>query len=150
MSTTKESYTAEEWQTLQFAPLWAFTQVAGMDDNIDEKEFQAMAKEFGEAALYKEPLVREVFGSIATDVGNVLEAYRKDPRKVEGGLVDTAKVLDEKSDPDEANGFKGSVIGVGKKVAEASGGLLGRGKMSEEESKALVWIATQLRWSPPA
>jgi hypothetical protein len=39
-----DKFTTEEWQTLQFCPLWAHTQVANIDGKIDEAENEVLAK----------------------------------------------------------------------------------------------------------
>jgi hypothetical protein len=148
MATDKNSYTAEEWQTLQFAPMWTLSAVGKVDDEIDEKEFKAFVQELAEAPLYKTPLVREVLSSIANDFSSVSTAYGADERKIDPGLDDVANLLDEKSDPEEANGFKSAVIGIGQKVARASGGMFGD-KMSDDEKGALAFVAMHLRWDPP-
>ena len=43
-----------------FLPLWAFTAVAGVDEDIDKVEMAALSKELAEASLFKCPLIREV------------------------------------------------------------------------------------------
>jgi hypothetical protein len=143
---TQASFTSEEWCTLQFAPLWTFTAVAGADRKIDEKEIQALAKELQEAILFKEPLVRDVLLSVASDFSNVMLRYKKDSRDTIGGLREAASILDRKATPQQARNFKGAMLLIGRNVAEASGGgLLGLGsKMSDEEKTAFVLVAAAL------
>jgi hypothetical protein len=45
----KELFTSEEWQSLQYSPLWVFSAVAGADGEIDELELHALVKEVEEA-----------------------------------------------------------------------------------------------------
>jgi hypothetical protein len=143
---TQASFTPEEWRTLQFAPLWTFTIVAGADRNIDEKEIQALAKELQEAVLFKEPLVRDVLYSVASDFSNVMLQYKKDSRDTIVGLREAAGILDKKATSQQARNFKGAMLLIGRNVAGASGGgLLGLGsKISDEEKAALVLVAAAL------
>jgi hypothetical protein len=146
---TQASYTSTEWLTLQFAPLWVFSAVAAADRNIDKKEIEALAKELQEAILYKEPLVRDVLVSVATDFSNIMSQYKADSRNVTTGLQDVADLLDKKVTQQQAQNFKRAMLLIGRNVAEASGGgLFGRGKkMSDEETAALTLAAVALRVS---
>jgi hypothetical protein len=141
--TYREQFTDAEWQTLQFAPFWAFIQIAGSDGNIDEKETAAFNKELiTDAPIYKSALVREVFLSIGPIFPTLLTAFRADPRKVFDGLRDTAMAL-IKLDVDQANLFKFAVMSIGKEVANASGPMLGE-KISEKEKEAWALVAVAL------
>jgi len=141
---TQASYTPEEWRTLQFAPLWAFTAVAGADRSIDQKEMMALAKELAEAPLYKDALTREVLMSVGANLQSLMTAYRDDTRDVLTGLKDVADVLDRKAGPEEAQNFKQAMLLIVKNVAESSGGMFGS-KFSNEEKAAAVLIAQALR-----
>jgi chorismate synthase len=143
----RESYTVEEWRTLQFAPLWVFTAVAGADRNIDQKEAGALAKELSEWAQFKEPLVQEVLLSVARDLANVMTQYRTDSRDVMAGLKDVADLLDRKAMQEQVKNFKGALLLIGRNIAQASGGgPLGLGdKVSAEEKTALALIMMALR-----
>lgn len=145
----KDSYTSKEWQTLQFAPLWVFTQVALADKTIDKKEVEAFTKAIQDAPLYKEPLVREVLMSVVIGFDSVMKEYNSDSRGVISGLGDTASVLDKKADPEQANNFKKALLLIGSEVAKASGGggILKRDPVSGEERTALAWIALSLKVS---
>jgi hypothetical protein len=143
----EDSYTAEEWQTLRFAPLWVFTAVAGMDSNIEVEEVAALAKEVAEAPLFKEPLVKEVLMSVGASFGDVLPAYHADSRDVLRGLKDVADILERRATPEQARAFKSSMLLIGRNVAESSGGgrIFHREKVSEKETAALVAAATAMR-----
>jgi hypothetical protein len=144
----KDSYTPEEWQTLQFAPLWVFGAVAGADQNIDQKEAEALAKEIADAPLYKEPLVREIMISLASDFSGVMGQYKADSRTVLAGLKDVKEVLGKQANPEQANNFKGAMLLIGRNVARASGGgIFHRDPVSNEEKTALVMIAATLEIS---
>ena len=143
----RPGYTTEEWQTLQFAPLWTFSAIAGAEGGIDDKEKGALAKELAEAPLFKEALVREVLSSLAGDLANQLRAYGADTRDVLKGLGDVADVLDRRATPEEAKNFKNAMLLIGRNVAQASGGgFLGTGdKVSDHEKAAFVLVAAAMR-----
>jgi hypothetical protein len=139
----RELFTDAEWQTIQFAPFWAFIQVAGSDGGIDEKETAAFHKELvTDAPIYKSAFVREVFLSVAPHLNAMLEAFRADGRKVFDGLQDTARIL-KKLDADQANMFKMAIMGIGKEVATASGPIFGE-KISDKEKQAWALCAVAL------
>lgn len=142
--TVQASYTQQEWQLLEFAPLWVFAAVAGADSKVDDKEMEAFLKDVSEAALYKEPLVREVLMSLGSNFAESMTRFREDSRPVDRGLADVASLLDRKSDNEEANNFKKAVVGIGLDVARASGRIFGD-NMSKEEKQALVIVASALR-----
>ena len=66
--TYRAMFTDQEWQTLQFMPLWAFTAVAAADGKIDDNETKALIKSLSEGVLLKGALPREVFTSIAAEI----------------------------------------------------------------------------------
>jgi hypothetical protein len=146
----KEQFTDEEWQTLQFAPLWVFAGVASIDNNIDDKEKEALAKELSEWALYKEPLVQEVFLSVGQSLPTTLPAFAADSRDLLVGLKDVADLLDAKVTPEQSHGFKGALILLGRKVGEASGTTFAAGEdnVSDAEKMAIVMMGTALRFVP--
>jgi len=141
---TRDRFTTEEWQTLQFAPLWVFTAVAGIDNIIDREEAGALAKELSEAIRYKNPLAREVMSSVGADLQGVMQAYTADGRELLSGLGQVADLLDEKA-PDQAEDFKKSMMMVGLNVARASGGGVFRDPVSNEEKVALAAVFKAMR-----
>ena len=140
-------FTADELETLQFAPWWAFTLVAGVDGKIDGKETAAILKEVGESQLYRGTVIRDALAASNRDVAGAVEAYARDNRDVAEGLREAADILDRKVSPDEALKFKMSVLMISKNVAEASGPRFGK-KISSEEEKAITLIGLLLRFDP--
>lgn len=143
---SKDTFTSEEWQALQYSPLWVFSAVAGADGEIDDQEMHALVKEVEEAPLYKTPLVREVFSSVSVDFNNIMKQYGADSRDVSEGLGDVADLLAKKVPVEESKAFKAALIFLGVNVAKSSGGFFGFGdKVSDEEKGALGLIAAILR-----
>jgi hypothetical protein len=145
----QESFSVKEWCTLQFAPLWVFTAVAGADGNIDSKEIAALAKSIQHAPLLRNDLAREVFLGIATNLPRTMQAFHADGRKVDAGLRQVADLLDQRIGPQMANDFKMTLVAVGMQIAMASGPWFrwGTGKVSDEEKLALALVASCLRLS---
>lgn len=146
----KEQFTAEEWETLEFAPLWAFGCVASRDDNIDENEQAALCQELSDWASYKEPLAQEVFLSVNQNLMPAFSAFLADSRDALVGLEDVADLLERKVTPEQAHHFKGALILLARKIGEASGDgfSAGDGNLSEEETTAIVILAKTLRFTP--
>ncbi len=141
----RDSYTATDWQTLQFAPLWMFTAVAAADKQVDKKEMEALATSIASAPLFKEPLVSEVLTSVAVGFSSILDDYNKDKRDVLQGLRDVASVLATNATADQSANFKRAMLMVGTDVAKASGTtLFHRDPVSNEEKAALVMAAMAL------
>ncbi len=146
----KEQFTAEEWTTLEFAPLWAFAGVAAIDNEIDDREKASLGQELAEWALYKEPLVQEVFLSVNQNLVTALPAFLSDSRDLLVGMKDVADLLERKVTPEQAHNFKGALILLARKIGEASGDSLvpGAENVSDQEKMAVVMIGTALRFVP--
>lgn len=146
----KEQFTAEEWTTLEFAPLWAFAGVAAIDNEIDDREKAVLGQELAEWALYKEPLVQEVFLSVNQNLVTALPAFLNDSRDLLVGMKDVADLLERKVTPEQAHSFKGALILLARKIGEASGvGFVpGAENVSDQEKMAVVMIGTALRFVP--
>ena len=141
----KELYSANEWQTLQFATLWVLAGVGGVDNDIDEKEVSAFAKDVSEWARSKEPMTQEVLLSVANNFQDIFAQYDNDPRDVKSGLSEVVKILKHKATLGQTKGFKDAMLLIGRNVADASGGLFDRGdNISAKEKAALEIIITAL------
>jgi len=69
-----------------------------------------------------------------------------DSRDVLGGLHEVAEVLQNNSTDDQAQAFKGSMLVIGRKIAEASGKtLFKRNPVSDEEQNAMVMAAMAMQ-----
>jgi hypothetical protein len=140
----REKFTDTEWQTIMFAPLWAFHAVAGADRKLEQSEVAALAKELTEAVLYKDEFTREVLSAIASSMTTTMPAYLKDPRAIMDGLVDAARVLDAKMPAGAGDALKVAILGICIQTAKAAGPRFGN-KVSKEEEAAIVMVAAALR-----
>jgi len=144
----KDSFTYQEWETLQFSPFWVFGAVAGADQDIDEKEVEALTKEITDALRFTEPLVREILMSVMVDFADIMEQFKRDSRDLVTGIQDVASVLDRKATLEQAKGFKGALLLIGTNVAKASGTtIFRRDPVSDEEKAAIVLVAHLLKVS---
>src|SRR5450759_1481160 len=144
----RSNFTDAEWQTVLFAPLWAFSMVAGADRKIEPKEMAALLKELSEAALYKDEFAREVLATLASDHATIMPAYAADRRTVVDGLREAAQILDAKMPGGGADGLKNAILLVCISTAKAAGPMFGD-KVSKEEKAAIVLVATMLRITVP-
>lgn len=123
----RQLYTTSEWQTLQFAPLWVLSAMTGAistggaGQSALENQIKALAKEIGEASLFKDPLAREVLMSLGTQFGSLWEQYGRDSRNVEQGLQDVAQILSRKASSEQSQGFKAAMLFIGDNIAKAAG-----------------------------
>jgi hypothetical protein len=140
----RDKFSDSEWDTVLFTPLWAFHAVAGVDGKVETAEAAVLAKEISEALLYKDDFAREVLSAIGASMQTVMPAYMKDSRNVTQGLMDAARILDEKMPGGAADGFKRAVLGICIETAKAAGPRFGD-KVSKEEKAAIVLVAAALR-----
>jgi len=144
----RKQFTTDEWETLQFAPLWVFTMVASVDGKVEKKEIAALAKELSEGLLYKSDLAKEVFLSVAMNFSTIWPAYQRDSRDVVVGLHQAGELVDEKLNATDAERFKRALIFMGKKILDStSQGFFGK-KDKSKETAALVLAAIALGIRP--
>jgi hypothetical protein len=141
----RESLSTEEWELLQFAPLWAFYAVAAADGTLQRLERIALKEAIDRPSSEPGSLGHEVFSSIGADFGGVMSRYWVDPRGVEDGLAAAADVLEARFSDDEAEHFKQAIARFGLGIAQAAGPA-GQA-VTDEESAALIAICEALRLS---
>jgi hypothetical protein len=152
----QDSCTTEDWRTLQFGPFWVSIVVAGADRKLDEKEAAVLAGKLAQVASgerrYDDPLVQELFGSIAQDPGTVMREFNADQRGLLDGISDLADVLKRRIGEEQAQHLKVELLNLGMETAQASPskpkGVFGRFRksvgVSDEEKVAMVAIVAAL------
>ena len=143
----RESFDRNEWQTLQFAPFWVYQLVANADRDIDESESDKIVDEIAKAAECESPLASEVLKSVSTNYFPVAERYAFDERRSFDGLKDVAGLLAGKVSPPAAEGFREVLLGIGRNVAESSGGDSGDSATADSEAAMIEKIAATLQGS---
>ena len=144
----RETFTADEWHTLQLAPFWISTAVAGADQFIDDAEGRSLSEQLAQWKKYTDPLTRQLLGSTFEELKSVSTRFRAatHSEKALSQLRDAATILDQKVPSEQAREVKQAFLQVGKATAEASGGgFLGLGdKVSPEERSMLGQIEIAL------
>lgn len=137
-----DQYSAEEWSTLQFAPLWVFLAVAGVDEEIDEAERAAFRKELSRGGSFNNPLSYAVFSRLADDFEKNASVFEQGVTGIGERLGEVAVLLKNKEDEEVAFWFKADLLVSGARVAKASGGWLSGDPISADERDALLGITT--------
>lgn len=116
----RKSFTEQEWELLQFAPLWTFVAVADADTRIDKLEWGALAQDIAKGIHHEDKLVSEVFQSIVDDFAGVQERFEADQMTYFEGLEAVRKLVDKKLPVLQAQAFKKALFVLGRRVAAAS------------------------------
>jgi hypothetical protein len=157
---TKADFTAEEWNQIRRAPFMAGLAVVAASPSGPfgvVKELFAVGKMLGEVKLQgtSNDLIKALVADIeagAKDLSAPAELKGKTPEQVKSYAIESlrqvAALIDKKTKPDEAQGFKQWLVSVAQKVAEAAkeGGFLGFGgtRVSEEEAATIKELSTTL------
>lgn len=153
--TAKADFNAEEWSQVAEAPPLAGLIVITAQRGGTIRETMQMAKFW--AAEREQHQGGELLDALLAERPEV------DPRKYENAealrregmeqLRSTVALLESKAEPEEVEAYRGFVVGLAQRVAEAhkEGGVLGVGgeKVSDSESAALAEIAEALGTEPP-
>jgi hypothetical protein len=157
---TKADFTADEWSQIERAPFMAGLAVVAASPSGPfgvVKELFAVGKMLGEVKLQgtSNDLIKALVADIeagAKDLSAPAELKGKTPEQVKSYAIESlrqvAALIDKKTKPDEAQGFKQWLVSVAQKVAEAAkeGGFLGFGgtRVSEEEAATIKELSTTL------
>jgi hypothetical protein len=133
----RTQYTSDEWYTLQCAPVWVFALVAGIDGTIDKKELESFAQNIAELASRNVGFSKEIYQSIISDINQVMNCKSNGEAALKGLI--TVNHLLKKINETDATLYKQSLIVLGNRVAEASGGLFQKNR-SDKETQVLAVI----------
>lgn len=139
----QSQFTAAEWETLQFAPLWVLAGIGTADGRLDQKESEKFSELMVRLLTANDELVREVITTLVIDLKKKMEAFKADTRKIDVGLGEVADILEAKAAA-HADEFKKVMLSIAANIANASGRLLGD-KLDDREKAAFVIIAASLR-----
>ncbi len=137
-------YDDHDWEMLLFAPLWSFVAVAGVDDKVDQKEWDAFTAELEDASSYNNPLTRKVLRELNNNFDEIYEAFEEDETEIEDGLDEVRDILDDNEEEDTAYGFKTDMVWLALTVANASKGGLLSATISDKEQAAVAFVADAL------
>lgn len=129
---SRSSYTAKEWETLQFSYLWAFRAVLGDDMPL------TLQPDIGEAPMFKGcPLAREVVTSLQAEMDDVMRRFGREPRQGFQGLGETASLLDQKATAMQAQYFKLAVMALMMEIVNGLKDMLTQPGIDHETSEYL-------------
>jgi hypothetical protein len=138
----QDSFTWEEWRTLQFAPFWMFSAVVGSYRRFDPREYQAFIRCLEVVTTTHGGLSRELAASVVADPDRVLQAYGSDRRTIGVGLIQVDAVL-QKTGNNEAAMFKDMLVSaIGEGVARARGRW--GSEISDEDARRVALAAELL------
>lgn len=149
--TTKAEFNAEEWTTVQEAPLLAGMRVLAAGRGGTLRETLAMGQ------VYAEARTRHAAGELLDDL--VSAPPPMDPSRFQSGhdieamsterLREATQILRARATPEEVDAYRGFVVDVARAaaVAHREGGFLGIGgeDVSPEEQAALDAVEATLR-----
>jgi tellurite resistance protein len=126
------------------SPLLIFLLVAASDGKVDRKELTNFQKVVLGSGRLPSPLLQKAIAEMLPNLERYLQELTSGKFDYIGELKRIGDYVDQ-NHPAEAETFKMSLLGLGKLIAESSGGFFGFGnKMSKDEEKALVAIAVTL------
>jgi hypothetical protein len=77
-------FNPNEWRTLQFAPFWILSSLAGVHRNFDPSEVEGFSRSLDNAAKARGRLAREVIASVSENRDWLLEEFERDRRTIAG------------------------------------------------------------------
>lgn len=126
------------------SPLLIFLLVAASDGKVDKKELANFQKVVLGSGKLPSPLLQKAIADMLPNLERYLAELTSGKFDYIGELKRIGEYVDT-NHPSEAQTFKMSLLGLGKLIAESSGGFFGFGnKMSKNEEQALVAIAVTL------
>ena len=140
----RDGLTAEELETLVYAPIAIFCLVAGADKKIDSKEISAFQSELVKGVTTESKTLQVVMMEAVSDFKQLVTYLLSDEVDIDDIVKDIVRVLDNRLDEAEATSFKITLLRIGQIVAEASGGVLGvfGNKVCKAEKTVLAELAT--------
>jgi tellurite resistance protein len=136
--------TPEEWRLVRNAPLAGFLIVAGADGQVLPKERRALVSALEDGRRSSSELFRAVCRELYRQRDTLVELFVTDTFE-QGQLAEATRLVILKLGEQEAELFRASVLGLGRRVAKASGGLVASwGWLRAEERRALAELSLAL------
>ncbi|GHA03212.1 hypothetical protein GCM10008090_10250 [Arenicella chitinivorans] len=138
-------FSNEDFEKLKQAPFLIFFLVAAADGSIDKKEVREFMEVLSNPEILNNPLLNRIITNVINQIPSVISDMATKEIDYISELAQLKFIADSSLPDDQANHFKISLLLLGKKIAEASGGFFGFGsKISKEEKGALAAIAVCL------
>lgn len=137
-----DTFTADEWHTLLFAPFWVFTALTGRYRAFDPFDLGAFVHAVEQAAdSERQRLGGHLLGRVALDLDRLTLRFENDDRSVASGLWQVSGLL-ARLPEDEADAFRNALVsGVCAGVARARGRY---GRVISEDDAKVVELVEQL------
>jgi hypothetical protein len=148
--TRKADFNAEDWERVVEGPLLAGMRVVAADRGGTIRESLAMGQAYAHARQQQgeSELLDELVSAPPAMDPNRLRDGGDLAAKIDSGLRDAVRLVEQKASPEEVDAYKGFVVTVAEAVANAhrEGGFLGIGgkPVSDSERAAIDEIKTTL------
>lgn len=140
----------EEFKKLKQAPFLIYFLVASADGEIDKKEMLQFMEVLSNPESHTNPIFSKIINIVTNDIDAIVTEMKQQPINYIEELSHLKDIVNNNLPEHDANNFKLTLLLLGKKIAEASGGFLGFGdKISREELAALQTIAACLEIKDP-
>lgn len=133
---------SSELEALQKSPFLIFFLVAAADGKVDKKEVQEFIEILSNPEILQNELMAQLISGVGSKIPSIISEMATGKKNYIEELSSLKEIIDSKLAPEYANDFKITLLRIGKKIAESSGGFFGFGsKISKEEKTALAGIA---------
>ena len=130
---------SDDRRTLQFAPLWVLSALAGTYSRFDPEELDAFWDVLVGVALRTPEPARSILTSTTENRAGLLLDFQLDGRPVVSGLNDAVALLDAMGPPSGPD-YRSALLRIAAAVAR-SRGPFGRRATAEDEQKLLLVAA---------
>lgn len=129
----RESFSNEQWETLQLSFAWVFELIAGADSKIDNKEKDILHQFISKSHKVPTDLAPEVLASIEGGLDGLMALRANDSRKAKEGLANVKSLLDLQMPHDVGVDFKKVLVTFGYMVGKSSGSIFDDNFSHDEE-----------------
>lgn len=118
-------FSEEEWSDIIYAPLLVFGVVANSDGQIEANEINEFKELLVHEPTFDSDLMREIMLDLQVDLGVLLKKVLQEKMDVAATLKHVTDLVDKRVKVEEALAFKFSLMSIGVRIAEISGGFFG-------------------------
>lgn len=139
-------FSEAEWNDIIYAPLLVFGVVANSDGKIEANEIKAFSELLVHEPTFDSDLMREIMLDLQVDLKVFLKNVLQGKMDVVATLKHVTDLVDKRVKVDEALAFKFSLMSIGVRIAEISGGLFGfEDSVSTNEQHTLTSLISILK-----
>lgn len=139
-------FSEEEWNDIIYAPLLVFGVVANSDGKIEAHEIKEFSDLLVHEPTFDSDLMREIMLDLQVDLKVFLKNVLQGKMDVVATLKHVTDLVDKRVKVDEALAFKFSLMSIGVRIAEISGGFFGfTDSVSKNEQNTLTSLMAILK-----